>query len=143
MKHKPLLSVLVLTAAASLANLPASAARNEPAPVGDSARVSLDWPGAYEGVLPCASCPGIRTRLTLSVKGGYELSTQYLEKQKKPSLVKGKFAWEGKQSSIIRLDKQGKGQRYFVAEGRLIQLREDGSLPTDEQASRYTLFSVK
>ena len=31
-----------------------------------NSRNSLDWAGIYEGVLPCADCPGIQTRLTLS-----------------------------------------------------------------------------
>ncbi len=34
---------------------------------------SLDWAGVYEGVLPCADCPGIQTRLTLSRDETYEL----------------------------------------------------------------------
>ena len=37
---------------------------------------SLDWAGVYEGVLPCANCPGVRTRLTLQRDGSYQLVTQ-------------------------------------------------------------------
>ena len=59
---------------------------------------SLDWAGAYEGVLPCADCPGIRTRLTLTPGGGYELSTQYLDRQAAPQVSSGRF-----QSDFMRL----------------------------------------
>src|SRR6516165_5178501 len=31
-----------------------------------NSRNSLDWAGAYEGVLTCAECPGTKTRLTLN-----------------------------------------------------------------------------
>ena len=34
-------------------------------PLGDTSQNALDWPGMYEGVLPCASCEGIQTTLTL------------------------------------------------------------------------------
>ena len=40
-----------------------------------TARNALDWPGSYEGTLPCADCPGIRTRLTLMKDGRYERAT--------------------------------------------------------------------
>ena len=42
---------------------------------------ALDWASSYEGVLPCADCPGIKTRLILNPDGRYELSTQYLDRQ--------------------------------------------------------------
>ena len=43
-----------------------------------NSRNSLDFAGVYEGVLPCADCPGIQTRLTLNRDVSYELSTLYL-----------------------------------------------------------------
>ena len=54
-----------------------------------TARDSLDWAGSYEGVLPCADCPGIRTRVTLSDNGRYEKQTQYLDRQPQPEVVAG------------------------------------------------------
>ena len=41
-----------------------------------NSRNSLDWVGIYEGVLPCADCPGIKTRLTLNYDGSYRLVTR-------------------------------------------------------------------
>ena len=57
-----------------------------------TARDSLDWAGSYEGVLPCADCPGIRTRVTLSDNGRYEKQTQYLDRQPQPEVVAGTFS---------------------------------------------------
>jgi uncharacterized lipoprotein NlpE involved in copper resistance len=40
-----------------------------------NSRSSLDWAGTYEGVLPCADCPGTKIRLTLNGDGSYRLVT--------------------------------------------------------------------
>ena len=61
-----------LTCALTLAFLTACAPSRNAAPSTATARDSLDWAGSYEGVLPCADCPGIRTRVTLSDNGRYE-----------------------------------------------------------------------
>ena len=66
-----------------------------------TARNALDWPGSYEGTLPCADCPGIRTRLTLMKDGRYE--------------------------------------RYFIAENQVIMLYRDGTRPTGPLAPHYVL----
>ena len=87
---------------------------------------SLDWAGAYEGVLPCADCPGIKTRLTLKPDGRYELSTQYLDRQPAPTVETGKFFWNAGGNGITL---EGSGQRFAVGEGRLLALYRDA--PTD------------
>ena len=81
-----------LTCALTLAFLTACAPSRNAAPVDShTARDSLDWAGSYEGVLPCADCPGIRTRVTLSDNGRYEKQTQYLDRQPQPEVVAGTF----------------------------------------------------
>jgi len=109
---------------------------------GHNARNSLDWAGAYEGTLPCADCPGIRTRLVLLAHGAYELQTRYLDRQPHPNVVRGTFHWQP-DGSTIRLDKAGDEQQYFVAEGRLIHLYQDGSRPTGPLATHYELTQVR
>ena len=82
-----------LTCALTLAFLTACAPSRNAAPVDShTARDSLDWAGSYEGVLPCADCPGIRTRVTLSDNGRYEKQTQYLDRQPQPEVVAGTFS---------------------------------------------------
>src|SRR3546814_13588847 len=74
--------------------------------------------------------------------GAYELQTRYLDRQPHPNVGRGTFDWQP-DGSIIRLDKAGDEQRYFVAEGRLIQLYQDGSRPTGPLAPHYELTQVR
>jgi uncharacterized lipoprotein NlpE involved in copper resistance len=95
---------------------------------GHNSRNALDWAGAYEGVLPCADCPGIKTRLVLHADGQFDLDTQYLDRQVAPQTARGRFSWNSAGSSIT-LDAAGWGQQFRVGEGRLLQLDRDGSAP--------------
>jgi uncharacterized lipoprotein NlpE involved in copper resistance len=61
-----------------------------PADVHNS-RNALDWAGTYEGVLPCADCPGTKTRLTLNYDGSYRLITQAEGSQNAERSVSGLF----------------------------------------------------
>lgn len=90
---------------------------------------SLDWAGVYEGVLPCADCPGIKTRLTLNSDGTYERVMQYLERPGAAETVRGLFTWQVS-GNAITLDEHGDGQQYAVGEGRVTLLYRDGSRPT-------------
>ena len=93
-----------------------------------NSRNAVDWAGTYEGITPCADCPGIKTRLTLQPDGRYELSTQYLERQVAPQTARGQFSWNAA-GSAITLDASGRAQQFQVGEGRLLQLNQDGSSP--------------
>lgn len=73
---------------------PASCPRPEPAPDMHTTRNSVDWNGTYEGTLPCASCPGIETALTLNPDGIYVLRRRYLSDDEQPTEVKGRFTWQ-------------------------------------------------
>jgi uncharacterized lipoprotein NlpE involved in copper resistance len=119
---------LLLAAAIGLAGcMP----RNEPAakaPDMHNSRNALDWAGTYEGVLPCADCPGIKTRLVLAADGGFELSTQALDRQGAPQTSRGRFSWNAA-GSDIQLDAAGSGQQFRVGEGRLLQFDRDGTAP--------------
>jgi uncharacterized lipoprotein NlpE involved in copper resistance len=116
---------------AGLIGLAGCMPRNEPAakaPDMHTSRHSLDWAGTYEGVLPCADCPGIQTRLVLMADGQFELSTQALGRQGAPQITRGRFAWNAA-GSDIRFDIAGTPQQFRVGEGRLLQLDADGSAP--------------
>jgi uncharacterized lipoprotein NlpE involved in copper resistance len=117
-------SVLGLVGCASREDGAAPAA---PDPAHNS-RNALDWAGAYEGVTPCADCPGIRMRLTLQRDGRFELSTQYLDRQATPQTVRGSFSWNAA-GNTITLDGAGGGRQFRVGEGRLLQLDRDGGVP--------------
>ena len=113
-----------------------------PAADGHNSRNSLDWAGAYEGVLPCADCPGIQTRLVLQRDGRFELRTQYLERQVAPQTASGSFSWNSAGSSIT-LDAAGWGQQFRVGEGRLLQLNRDGSAPPWDAPNRVLTLQAQ
>jgi len=93
----------------------------EPADIHNS-RNSLDWGGTYEGVLPCADCPGIKTRLTLNYDGSYRLVTQAPGSRNAEKSVSGVFTWQPG-GNAITLDEGGGRQQFSVGEGRLTLLR--------------------
>jgi uncharacterized lipoprotein NlpE involved in copper resistance len=137
-------ALIAFILAASLAGcMPRKATSDMPVPKPPdmhTSKVSLDWAGVYEGVLPCADCPGIKTRLTLARDGTYELSSLYLDRQVEPRIVRGRFSWDAG-GNAITLDANGDEQRFAVGEGRLSQLNRDGS-PTGAQAPNRVLKRV-
>jgi uncharacterized lipoprotein NlpE involved in copper resistance len=104
------------------------AAPAEPDPA-HSSRNAVDWAGTYEGVTPCADCPGIRMRLTLQRDGRFELSTQYLDRQAAPLMARGNFSWNAA-GNTVTLDGAGAGRQFRVGEGRLLLLDRDGGVPS-------------
>ena len=87
-------------------------------------RNSLDWAGTYEGVLPCADCPGTKIRLTLNRDDSYRLVTQTQGSQNAGKSVNGVFTWQPNGNSIT-LDERGGRQQFSVGEGRLTLLRPE------------------
>jgi copper homeostasis protein (lipoprotein) len=47
---------------------------------GDAPAVPFSLPATFQGVTPCADCPGIRTTVTLNADGSYKLEREYLER---------------------------------------------------------------
>ncbi len=133
----------VITLLALAASAAGCMPRNDTAPaVPDmhNSRNSLDWAGVYEGVLPCADCPGIQTRLALQQDGRFELSMRYMDRQVAPLVSTGSFSWNA-DGNTITLDGAGRGAMYRVGEGRLLQLDSDGSMPAPNSHNR-TLTKV-
>ncbi|WP_313805453.1 copper resistance protein NlpE [Flavobacterium sp.] len=96
---------------------------------------ALDWNGTYEGVIPCADCPGIATKITLHEDKTYELSVLYQEREKQPTVSKGSFTFDETGSSIT-LDE---GTRYKVKEGCLALLDGDGKEIEGALKANYVL----
>ncbi|MDA3502190.1 MULTISPECIES: copper resistance protein NlpE [Acinetobacter] len=105
-----------------------------------TAENALDWNGTYKGVLPCADCEGIETKLELNSDKTYEIKETYLGKgDGKPFESKGSFQFDSKNPSVIELDQAGDGRKYFVAEGYLKALDLEGNEITGELADKYQL----
>lgn len=106
-------------------------------PAGDSSMNSVDWPGDYYGVLPCADCEGIETQLQLKIDKTYTLRTRYLGKEQAVQVSTGHFTWNT-EGSKITLSKQNPGM-YQVGENQLFHLDQSGNRISGNLADNYIL----
>ncbi|MCH8537529.1 MAG: copper resistance protein NlpE N-terminal domain-containing protein [Alkalimonas sp.] len=138
-----LASMLLLGCAEPDVNLSASqsTATTVPDPAHNS-RNALDWDGRYEGVLPCADCEGIKTKLTLQQDGHYQLETQYLGKSEKVFREHGQFEWDDSGQIVTLQRQQPGGDQFFVGENVLWQLDMDGQRVQGELAEHYKLHKA-
>ncbi len=83
--------------------------------------------GTFEGVLPCADCPGIRHSLTLSADQAYHLRTEYQDRPDGVLDEIGSFVASA-DGKTLALEGSRSGARYFAIAGpdRLTQLDTKG-----------------
>jgi len=104
------------------------------------AQAVQDWPGIYNGFLPCDDCIGIKTSLALNKNGSYVLITQNVGKSPRDFVEKGKFAPSDKEDVMILTSRDGsKTHRYEVGEDMLTVLDDQGKRYTGKLAERYIL----
>jgi uncharacterized lipoprotein NlpE involved in copper resistance len=112
-------------------------------PAADNARVSLDWAGTYKGVVPCADCEGIETSITINADSTYSIDAKYLGKgEGKINNIKGNWRWTDGFTIELEGIKDGPS-KYFVAEGRIIQLDKEGKRIEGALADKYVLTKSK
>lgn len=99
-----------------------------------TAKNSIDWKGTYFGTLPCASCPGINTLITLNNDNTYEKTVEYLESDDTPETIKGTFTWD-KDGKIITIGEN----TYLVGENQLFALSADNKVIDGDLAKNYIL----
>ncbi len=99
---------------------------------------SLDWQGTYFGVLPCASCPGIETELTLTNNQEFILTRKYIDKQSSFT-TKGKFIWAANSIKIVDTINAENSTIFKVEEGRLRQLDMNGNSIEGALSQNYIL----
>jgi uncharacterized lipoprotein NlpE involved in copper resistance len=120
-------------------------APQQPSPVyiGDNARNRIDWAGSYTGVLPCADCEGVETRVMLTADGTYVMSQKYLGRDTESFETKGTFQWSALGNTVTLTDARDKTLTHFaVAENQLTQLDRDSRVITGELAKNYILTKV-
>jgi uncharacterized lipoprotein NlpE involved in copper resistance len=101
---------------------------------------TLDWPGIYNGFMPCDDCKGVKTTLALNKNSSYILITQYVGKSEREFVEKGKFTWGNKIDTIVLTPRNSSTtQEYFVGENILIQLDNNGNRISGKLADRYIL----
>jgi copper homeostasis protein (lipoprotein) len=106
---------------------------------GHTAQNSLDVNGTYTGVLPCASCEGIETSLTLS-GDTFSLTEKYIKGEGFVATSTGSFTW--KDGRVIVLKDTKNASRllmYKVQENKLVQLDVEGKVITGKLESFYVL----
>lgn len=101
---------------------------------------SQDWPGIYNGLLPCDDCYGIKTSLALNKNGSYILISKYAGKSEREFVEKGKFVAGDKSNTIILTPRNSSTSRqYLVGDNMLIQLGDNGERISGKLADRYIL----
>jgi uncharacterized lipoprotein NlpE involved in copper resistance len=104
-----------------------------------TSRTSLDWMGTYTGVLPCADCAGIETRVTLHEDGTFTRSRTYLGRDDRARMDDGEFAWDDAGQTITLTAGDGSMARYQVGENVLVHLDREGRPITGALADQYRL----
>jgi len=107
-----------------------------------SSQNSLDWPGDYMGIVPCADCEGISTSLSLAADGTYHLQRQYLGRSDEIFETRSNFTWSADGSRIV-LNNVDAPNQYQVGEGRLFLLEMEGQRIEGALASLYALQRSK
>ncbi len=113
---------------------------NEDLPAGDTSQTSLDWTGVYRGMLPCADCEGIKTKITLNNDLTYVMETQYVGKDTKVNNTSGSFTWD-KSGSNITLN-SNPSEQYKVGENLLFRLDEKGNRINGNLKDLYNLTKM-
>jgi len=103
-----------------------------------NSRNSLDWAGSYSGVVPCASCPGIETRITLHAAGTFDRSMLFIDESPIPNTDSGTFTWDVAGSKVT-IGEGNDAQQYQVGENRLFHLDRSGERISGDLANQYVL----
>ncbi len=106
-----------------------------------NSRNSVDWAGSYEGTIPCADCPGIKTHIILNEDGTFKISSEYLERET-TFADEGTFTWI-KNGSTVHLKGKDTDQSYKVGENRIFFLDTEGNMITGPNADNYILSKVQ
>jgi len=136
-----LLSVIVIFSGISSCKTAQKAQSNPIQTKGENSMNSVDWQGSYLGILPCADCEGIKTRIVLNKDLSYTLETMYMGKDNNVFESRGKFEWV-ENGGIITLGETEK-QMYLVGENKLIHLDKNGRKITGDLAGKYIMEKEK
>jgi uncharacterized lipoprotein NlpE involved in copper resistance len=106
-----------------------------------TSRMSLDWDGAYTGIIPSASGSGISVLIVLNQNGTFEIGYSYVDKPEHNFTQKGSFKWD-KTGEIIILKVKDMPPYYKAASNKLIQLDMNGKYITGALAENYILEKI-
>jgi heat shock protein HslJ/uncharacterized lipoprotein NlpE involved in copper resistance len=141
MKNKSLLLLALLTIISACNSNPKPAQNLEAKP--DNSQTSLDWPGVYRGVLPCADCEGIETEIILNADLTYVVSSTYLGKNNNVIKENGNFKWDEAGAKITLENATSTAtNQYLVGENMLFKLDAGGNRIEGDLKEKYQLKKV-
>lgn len=141
MKMKKLISamalvVALLSTACSGGGNTAPAPREAATPTTDTA-----YCGTYQGTLPAADCPGIKTVLTIAADSTYTLSSQYIDRQAQPVVTSGVYHLK-QGGKLIELVTPSSGEKtyYKIKDAKSIVMTDSAGVePQGPTAKFYVL----
>src|SRR5690606_28922915 len=101
---------------------------------------SLDWAGVYSGIMPCADCEGIKTKVAIRNDETFTISQTYLGKMPENQSFddNGSFTWDAS-GAIINLQAQGTTMQFQVGENKITLLDITGKKIEGDLAEHYVL----
>ncbi|MDP2067975.1 MAG: copper resistance protein NlpE N-terminal domain-containing protein [Lutibacter sp.] len=110
----------------------------------DNSLTSLDWPGIYRGVLPCADCEGVETEIKINADLTYVISSTYLGKNEEAFKKAGSFKWDeaGAKITLENVDPNASANQFLVGENMLFKLDADGNRIEGDLKEMYQLKKV-
>ncbi|MHC5355023.1 copper resistance protein NlpE [Myroides sp. LJL115] len=105
---------------------------------GHTTQNSVDWDGTYQGVIPCADCPGIKVTIVLNPDGTFQREDVYMDKQDGTMQETGSFTWD-KTGTIVTLKGKDQISQFKVQEGNIVMLDTDGNIIEGTLAQNYVL----
>lgn len=129
------LALTVLSTACGGGNT-APAPREAAAPTTDTA-----YCGTYQGTLPAADCPGIKTVLTIAADSTYTLSSQYIDRQAQPVVTSGVYHLK-QGGKLIELVTPSSGEKtyYKIKDAKSIVMTDSAGVePQGPTAKFYVL----
>ncbi|MDD6687181.1 copper resistance protein NlpE [Sodaliphilus pleomorphus] len=130
------LVVALLSTACSGGGNTAPAPREAAAPTTDTA-----YCGTYQGTLPAADCPGIKTVLTIAADSTYTLSSQYIDRQAQPVVTSGVYHLK-QGGKLIELVTPSSGEKtyYKIKDAKSIVMTDSAGIePQGPTAKFYVL----
>lgn len=137
MKHAVLLAALAASLSLAACSKPAEQAApvaTAEAPVDTSASTvdselsPAGMVGQFSGTLPCASCPGIDTRLTLAADGSFQMQETYREQDDGQFTSNGQWVMDEYDAIVlVPADGNEDGNRVFKAiDANTLRQQSDG-----------------
>ena len=130
------LVVALLSTACSGGGNTAPAPRETAAPTTDTA-----YCGTYQGTLPAADCPGIKTVLTIAADSTYTLSSPYIDRQGQPVVTSGVYHLK-QGGKLIELVPPSSGEKpyYKIKDAKSIVMTDSAGIePQGPTAKFYVL----